>query len=75
MIMTAIDGVLGMIVEPRLMGRSLGLSPLAILFALFFWGWLWGIPGMVLAVPILAILKIVAANFPSTRWLEGLLSK
>jgi predicted PurR-regulated permease PerM len=73
--MTAIDGVLGMFIEPKLMGRGLGLSPLAILVALFFWGWLWGLPGMVLAVPILVVLKIVAMNFPSLRWMEGLFSK
>jgi predicted PurR-regulated permease PerM len=74
-VMTAIDGVLGMFIEPKLMGRGLGLSPLAILVALFFWGWLWGLPGMVLAVPILVVLKIVAMNFPSLRWMEGLFSK
>jgi predicted PurR-regulated permease PerM len=44
------DGIIGMIIEPRMMGKRLGLSPLAILVALFFWGWLWGIPGMILAV-------------------------
>jgi predicted PurR-regulated permease PerM len=74
-VLTAVDGVLGMVIEPRLMGRGLGLSPLAIVFSLFLWGWLWGLPGMILAVPIMVILKIVAANFPSLRWLEGLLSK
>jgi len=74
-VLTAVDALLGMVVEPRLMGRSLGLSPLAILFSLFLWGWLWGLPGMILAVPIMVIVKIVAANFPSLRWLEGLLSK
>jgi predicted PurR-regulated permease PerM len=69
------DAITGMIIEPRLMGKGLGLSPLAILFALFFWGWLWGIPGMVLAVPIMVVMKIVAANIPSGRWFEALLSK
>ena len=74
-VLFAVDAVVGMIVEPRLMGHSLGLSPLAILFALFFWGWLWGIPGMILAVPILVVLKIVSANIPSLKFLEALLSK
>jgi len=69
------DAITGMIIEPRLMGKGLGLSPLAILVALFLWGWLWGIPGMILAVPIMVVMKIVAANFPSMRWLEALLSK
>lgn len=69
------DGIIGMIIEPRMMGKRLGLSPLAILVALFFWGWLWGIPGMILAVPIIAVIKIVAENVPSLKLLEALLSK
>jgi AI-2 transport protein TqsA len=69
------DAVTGMIIEPKLMGKGLGLSPLAILIFLFCWGWLWGIPGMILAVPIMVVMKIVAANFLGLRWLEALLSK
>lgn len=56
------------------MGKGLGLSPLAVLFSLFFWGWLWGIPGMILAVPITAVIKIVCGNVPSLRFVESLLS-
>jgi len=74
-IMTIFDTITGMFIEPRLMGRSLGMSPLAILFALFFWGWLWGVPGMILAVPILAVVKIICSNFPELRFAESLLSK
>jgi AI-2 transport protein TqsA len=69
------DGIIGMIVEPRLMGNRLGMSPLAILVSLFFWGWLWGVPGMILAVPIMAVIKIVAENFPSLKFAGTLLSK
>jgi AI-2 transport protein TqsA len=69
------DGIIGMIVEPRLMGQRLGLSPLGILVVLFFWGWLWGIPGMILAVPILAVIKIVAENVPSMKMVGVLLGK
>jgi AI-2 transport protein TqsA len=74
-ILLVTDAITGMIIEPRLMGKGLGLSPLAILISLFFWGWLWGIPGMILAVPIMVVMKIVAANFSGLRWLEALLSK
>ena len=74
-ILLVLDAVIGMVIEPRLMGKGLGLSPLAILFALFFWGWLWGIPGMILAVPMVVILKIVASNVPSLCFLGALLSK
>ena len=74
-ILLVLDAVIGSILEPRLMGKGLGLSPLAILFALFFWGWLWGIPGMILAVPMMVILKIIADNVPSLKFIGALLSK
>jgi predicted PurR-regulated permease PerM len=57
------------------MGKGLGLSPLAIIFSLIFWYWLWGIPGTILAVPILAVLKIVASNIPSLKFAAELISK
>jgi AI-2 transport protein TqsA len=68
LIITAgLDAILGNFVEPRIMGKGLGLNPLVVLFSLFFWGWLWGIPGMVLAVPLAAVLRIVCQNVPSLR--------
>ena len=74
-ILLAVDAVIGMLIEPKLMGKGMDLSPLVILFSLFFFGWLWGIPGMILAVPIMAIIKIVVGSFPDLRWLDGLLGK
>ena len=74
-ILFVLDAVIGSLLEPRMMGRGLGLSPLAILFALFFWGWLWGITGMLLAVPMLVILKSIADNVPSLKFFGALLSK
>ncbi len=73
-ILTVVDAVTAMIIEPRLMGQGLGLSPLGILLALFFMGWLWGIPGMILAVPIMAVTKIICSNVPSLHSMEVLLS-
>jgi AI-2 transport protein TqsA len=74
-ILIVIQQVLGTIVEPRVMGKGLGLSPLFILFSLIFWGWLWGIPGMLLAVPITAVVKIVCSNVPSLEWLAVMMSR
>jgi len=51
------------------------LSPLVVLFFLFFWGWLWGLPGMILAVPVAAIIKIVCANIPELEPVAVLMSK
>ncbi len=64
----------GNIMEPKLMGKSLNLSTLAILINLVFWGMIWGIAGMFFSVPILVGLYIVAAQFDSTRWIAILLS-
>jgi predicted PurR-regulated permease PerM len=74
-VLFVVDAFIGVVAEPKMMGKGLGLSPLAILFALFFWGWLWGIPGMILSVPMMVILKIVCANIPELKFMEVLLNK
>ena len=74
-ILGSIQMTLGNFIEPRLMGESLGLSTLVVLFFLFFWYWLWGIPGMILAVPTAVIVKIVCNNIPPLHFLGELLSK
>ena len=72
-IVVALDTVLGNIVEPRVMGRGLGLSPLLVFFSLLFWGWLWGVPGMILSVPLTALIRIVCQNVPSLRTIAVLM--
>lgn len=62
------------ILEPKLMGRELGLSPLIIFFSLIFWGYILGIVGMFLAVPITMTLKIAFDSNTSTHWLGILMS-
>ena len=66
-ITAGLDGILGNFIEPRIMGKGLGLSPLLVFFSLLFWGWLWGIPGMILSVPLTAVIKIVCQNIPALR--------
>lgn len=66
-ITVGLDTILGNVVEPRVTGKGLGLSPLLIFFSLLFWGWLWGIPGMILSVPLTAVIKIVCQNVPALR--------
>lgn len=73
-LLAAVQVGIGNILEPRLMGSSLNLSPMAILIALAVWGSLWGIAGMFLCVPITVIVMIVCAHFESTRPLAILLS-
>lgn len=62
------------VVEPLVLGRAVGLSPLALLASLSVWGILWGVPGMFLAVPLTVVLKIVFEHIPSTRPVARLLS-
>lgn len=62
------------IILPKLMSRSLNLSPLVVLFAVFLGGTVWGIVGALIAVPVLTITVIVCAGHPSLRALAVLLS-
>ena len=64
----------GNVIEPRLMGRSLNLSPFMILFSLAFWGSIWGIPGMFLSVPLMVVTAIVCSHFRELRWVAVMLS-
>ena len=61
-LMFAVNFILGNIIEPRVQGRHLGLSPFIIIVSLSFWGWLWGFTGLILAVPMMVILKIICEN-------------
>jgi predicted PurR-regulated permease PerM len=70
-----IQTVIGNFIDPKLMGRTLDLSPLLVIFSLIFWGWLWGVAGMFLAVPLLAVFKIIFENVPSLKFLAVLMSK
>lgn len=56
------QNVIGNLIEPHYLGRRMDLSPVFVLFSLIFWGWIWGIVGMFLAVPIAAAIKILFSN-------------
>ena len=60
--LTAINMILGNILEPRIEGKNLGISPVAILISLSVWGYIWGFTGMLLAVPLTVIIKIICEN-------------
>lgn len=64
----------GNIIEPKLTGKTLNLSTLAILINLVFWGMIWGVAGMFFSVPLLVATYIITAQFDSTRWIAVLLS-
>jgi AI-2 transport protein TqsA len=69
----AVNMVMGNGVEPRFMGRGLGLSTLVVFLSLVFWGWLLGPVGMLLSVPLTMTAKIALEASPSSQWLALLL--
>jgi predicted PurR-regulated permease PerM len=74
----AIQGVqllVGNVLEPKIMGRTLNLSPLGVMLALTFWGVIWGILGMFLSVPITSVMLISFSRFESTRFIAVWLSE
>jgi len=68
-----INIVVGNMIEPRFMGRELGLSTLVVFLSLVFWGWILGPVGMLLSVPLTVSVKLALDSHPDTRWLGTLL--
>lgn len=68
------QNIIGNIIDPRLQGNQLNLSPFVILVALSVFGYVWGIVGMFLAVPLLSVLQIVFANMEETKPIAILMS-
>jgi len=66
--------VIGSYIEPRVAGPAVSVSPFMVLFAVFFWGMLWGVAGAFIGVPILIALATVAARHPAARPIAVLLS-
>lgn len=73
-VLVTIHLVVGNYLEPKIMGRGLNLSPLVVLFALIFWGWMWGGVGMLLAVPITAAVNIALEEYDPAMPLVKMIS-
>lgn len=68
-----VNAVIGNFIEPRLMGRGLGLSPLVVFCSMVFWGWVLGPVGMLLSVPLTMTLRIALEGFDDTKWIATLM--
>jgi AI-2 transport protein TqsA len=72
--LTAIQFLIGNYLEPLAAGAALSISPLTVVFAVFFWGLLWGIPGALIGVPIMLAIIAFSAEYKSSHWLATILS-
>jgi len=73
-VMILIMGIIGFIIEVKLMGDMLKLHPLVVLMSLIFWGVLWGAAGVFLAIPMTVMIKIILAHYPNTKAMARLLA-
>jgi len=71
--LTAIQLLIGNYIDPRLEGRILSLSPFILFLSVIFWGWVWGIPGALIGIPLTAGIVIFCRHGSSTRWVARLL--
>ena len=71
---TGVQVLFGGVLEPIFMGKSFSINIITVLVMLMFWGFLWGIPGLIMAIPITVFIKIILEQFPSTKRIAGLLS-
>ncbi len=69
-----IQFLVGSYLEPRVAGNALSISPFVILFSVFFWTFLWGIPGAFIGVPIVIAIVTLCEEHPSSRWLVALVA-
>jgi predicted PurR-regulated permease PerM len=73
--LNVIQFVVGSYIEPRLSGSALAISPFVVLFSIFLWTFLWGLPGTFMGVPIAVAVLTYCSKGRSTRWLAHLLGQ
>ncbi len=71
---TGVQVLFGGILEPLLMGKTFSLNVITILIMLMLWGFIWGIPGLIMSIPITVFIKIVLEQFPKTKVIANLMS-
>jgi len=71
---TFVQVLFGSVLEPVFMGKSFSINVIAILVSLMLWGYIWGVPGLIMSIPITVFLKIIFEQFPQTKLFSTLLS-
>lgn len=70
---TAVQVIMGGILEPVFLGKTFSINVITVLVMLMFWGFLWGVPGMILSIPMTVFLKITLEKFPRTEMIARLM--
>lgn len=71
---TGIQVLMGSILEPIFMGKSFSINIITILIMLMFWGYIWGIPGLIMSIPMTVFIKIILEQFPKAKVITGLIA-
>ena len=72
--LTVMQFVIGNYLEPLFSGTALNISPFTVVFSVFFWSFMWGLPGAFIGVPLMLAFLVICEHYPSTRWVSVLLS-
>ena len=70
----AVQVIMGGILEPIFMGKIFSVNVITVLFMLMLWGYIWGIPGLIMSIPITVFIKIIMEKFPKNKIITELLS-
>ncbi|NOQ76115.1 MAG: AI-2E family transporter [Crocinitomix sp.] len=71
---SAVQVLFGGIIEPIMMGRTFSLNIITVLIMLMFWGFIWGVPGLIMSIPITVFIKIALEQFPKTKVIAGFMA-
>ena len=71
---TGVQALFGGVLEPIFMGKSFSINVITILIALMLWGFVWGVPGLIMSIPITVFLKVLFEQYKNTRMIAQLMS-
>jgi AI-2 transport protein TqsA len=74
LVLTGVQVLFGSILEPIFMGKAFSINTITVLVMLMFWGFIWGIPGLILSIPVTVLIKTILEQFPKTRKLAQMMS-
>jgi predicted PurR-regulated permease PerM len=74
LVLIGIEVLMGAVLEPIFMGKSFSINVITVLVMLMFWGYIWGVPGLILSIPITVFVKIILEQFPKTKIVASLIA-